>query len=427
MKSKFFHRIYYGWVIVFIAGLGVFFSGPGQTYSNSQFIDEYIREFGWSRSQVSGLYSSATLVAGLIMIFVGRFIDKFGQRAMMVTVGSVFAIACFFNSIVSSMWMLAIGFFLIRLLGQGSMSLIPNTLVAQWFIKRRGLALSIMTLGSFASAAVFPFINTWLIDTWDWQFAWRFWGVLLLVVFVPLALFVRNKPEEMGLQPDGLLGRQDKSVKPGMGAAIKDNVQDWTLKEAMRTKAFWAILICVGIPAMVNTGITFHIISIFGTNQLSPEVAAMVLSLMAIVGIPMSFVSGYVTDKIKTNYLLLIIFVIEFILLLMLLVTTNLFMAVLFGTLWGIANGLERIGLNVIWPNYFGRKYIGSINGVGVTMTVLGSAFGPLPFGIGFDIFHNYSPVILVTLLFPLIGVVCSLVAKKPDKTQLTITKRTQR
>src|SRR5699024_2034288 len=111
-----------------------------------------------------------------------------------------------------------------------------------------------MTLGSFASAADLPFIYKCLIDTWDWQFAWRFWGVLLLVVFVPLAIFVRNKPEEMGLQPDGLLGRQDKSVKPGMGAAIKDNVQDWTLKEAMRTKAFWAILICVGIPAMVNTG-----------------------------------------------------------------------------------------------------------------------------------------------------------------------------
>src|SRR5699024_1463081 len=113
--------------IVFIAGLGVFFSGPGQTYSNSAFIDEYIRDFGWSRSQVSGLYSLATLLAGLIMIFVGRFIDRFGQRIMMVSIGTLFGLACFFNSIVSSMWMLALGFFLVRLLGQGSMSLIPNT------------------------------------------------------------------------------------------------------------------------------------------------------------------------------------------------------------------------------------------------------------------------------------------------------------
>ncbi|MEQ6389937.1 MFS transporter [Bacillaceae bacterium S4-13-58] len=419
MLKKYVKNIYYGWIIIGIAALGVFFSGPGQTYSNSAFIDEYIRELGWSRSEVSGLYSFATLCAGLLMIFVGRFIDRFGQRLMMVVVGTLFAFACFFNSQVTSMWMLAIGFFLVRLLGQGSMSLIPNTLVAQWFVKRRGFAFSLMTLGSFASAMSFPLINTWLIQTWDWRFAWSFWGVLLLVIFVPIALFgVRNKPEEMGLQPDGNQKQLEK-FKPILGTTVVEAEQDWTLKEAMKTKSFWAILICVGIPAMVNTGITFHIISIFESNNLTPEIAAMVLSLMAVVGIPMSLVSGIITEKIKTNYLLLFIFIIELILLLLLLVTTNLFIAIVFGTLWGISNGFERIGLNVIWPNYFGRKYIGSINGVGVTAGVLGSAFGPLPFGIGFDMFQSYVPVLLFVLIFPVIGIICSLIAKKPEKSEI--------
>src|SRR5699024_5908515 len=312
-------------------------------------------------------------------------------------------------------------FFLIRLFGQGSMSLIPNTLVAQWFLKKRGIAFSIMTLGSFASAMSFPLINTWLIDTWDWQFAWRFWGILLLFVFVPIAfLGVRNKPEEMGLEPDGFLEDKRHNSQYKLGISIVETEENWTLKEAMKTITFWAILICVGIPAMVNTGITFHIISIFGTNELSPELAALVLSLMAFVGIPMSFVSGYITEKIKTNYLLVIIFIIQIILLLMLLVTTNFIIAILFGVLWGVANGIERIGLNVIWPNYFGRKYIGSINGVGATVGVLGSAFGPLPFGIGYDVFQNYTIVIIITLIFPIIGVFCSLIAKKPCKAELT-------
>ncbi|MFD2043330.1 MFS transporter [Ornithinibacillus salinisoli] len=421
MAKKFFQNFYYGWFIVFIAALGVFFSGPGQTYSNSAFIDQYINDFGWSRSEVSGIYSVATLVAGLIMMFVGRSIDKYGQRSMMVTIGTLFGLACFFNSMVSNIWMLAIGFFLVRLLGQGSMSLIPNTLVAQWFVKKRGIAFSIMTIGSFASAMMFPIVNTWMIETWDWRFAWQVWGVLLLVVFVPTALLgVRNKPEEMGLIPDGFADRNKDHNRPVMGTALKESDQDWTLSEARKTRAFWAILICVGIPAMVNTGITFHIISIFGTNDLSPEIAATVLSLMAVVGIPMSFVSGYITDKIQTNYLLVVIFGIEILLLLLLLVTNNLIIAILFGTLWGIANGLERIGLNVIWPNYFGRKYIGSINGVGVTMGVIGSSLGPLPFGVGYDIFQSYTPVLLVTLLFPVIGVICSLLATKPNKAKLS-------
>ncbi|WP_100012399.1 MFS transporter [Lentibacillus sediminis] len=418
--NRVFQKFYYGWVIVFIGGLGVFFSGPGQTYSNSIFIDQYINDFGWSRTEVSSIYSGATLIAGLLMMLVGRFIDRFGQRTMMVAVGSLFALACFFNSMVSTIWMLAVGFFLVRLLGQGSMSLIPNTLVAQWFVEKRGRAISIKTLGSFASAMLFPIINIWLISNWGWQFAWQFWGILLLIIFVPAALFfVRNKPEDMGLVPDGLKQKKASNTKPVMGAAVQAAEQNWTLEEARKTRAFWAILVCVGIPAMVNTGITFHIISIFGSNQLSAGTAAMVLSLMAVVGIPMSLVSGYITDKIQTNYLLFAIFFIEIILLLMLLVTTSFWVAVLFGTIWGIANGLERISINVIWPNYFGRKYIGSINGVGVTMTVIGSSLGPLPFGVGFDLFNSYTPVLLATLIFPLIGMVCAIIAKKPDKAEV--------
>ncbi|MRH41080.1 MFS transporter [Aquibacillus halophilus] len=402
--------------------MGVFFSGPGQTYSNSIFVDEYIKDFGWSRSQVSGLYSIATLFAGFTMILVGRFIDRFGQRTMMVIVGSALAAACFFNSAVTSMWMFAVGIFLIRLLGQGSMSLIPNTLVAQWFIEKRGRAVSFISLGSFASAMLFPIINTWLIQTWDWQLAWRFWGIMLLVVFVPLAFFgVKNRPEDIGLVPDGISEPKTRDSETKKGKDYLDPEVSWQLNEAVKTRAFWMILICVGIPSMINTGITFHIISIFGSNELEPEVAAMVLSLMAVVGIPMSFISGFITEKIKTNYMLLMVFVIEIILLLLLLIMSNFVIAITVGVLWGIGNGFGRIATNVIWPDYFGRRYIGSINGVGVTMGVAGSAFGPLPFGFGFDFFHSYTPVLLISLIFPLIGVVCSLLATKPEKEMTSV------
>jgi MFS family permease len=184
--------------------MGVFFSGPGQTYSVSVFIDSYINDFGWSRSQVSGIYSGDTLAAGLYMLFVGRFIDIHGQRKMAVLVGIGLGLACFWNSLVTNMAMLFIGFFFLRLLGQGSMTLIPNTLIPQWFIEKRGKALSMMAIGGFASSAALPPINAWLVSEWGWSFWWKVWGLLLLVVFVPLAYFlIRNKPEDLGLLPDG--------------------------------------------------------------------------------------------------------------------------------------------------------------------------------------------------------------------------------
>ncbi|RRD95578.1 MFS transporter [Bacillus licheniformis] len=415
---------YYGWVIVIISALGVFFSGPGQTYSNSIFIDEYISHFGWSRSEVSGIYSAATLCAGILMMFVGRFVDKLGQRKMMVIVGFVLGAACFFNSFAMNIWMVAAGFFLIRLFGQGSMTLLPNTLVPQWFIKKRGRAMSFMAVGSFASAALFPVLNAWMIEKWNWQFTWQVWGFLLVFFFVPLAFFgVRNQPEDMGLLPDGRKNSHAANQNIQMHSSAPITEVDWTLKEAMRTGSFWYVLICAGIPSLVNTGITFHLLSILGENGLSPQVAATVLSLMAMVGFPITMVSGFILEKIKTNLLLAFIFIMEIILLFLLLATKSIAAAILFGVVWGVANGLERITLNIIWPNYFGRRHIGSINGLAMAVTVVGSAFGPLPLGVGFDMFHNYTTVLLLMLILPGAGFICALLAKKPVKQKSLSTK----
>ncbi|WP_259599873.1 MFS transporter [Clostridium botulinum] len=359
----------------------------------------------------SSIYSIATLIAGFTMIIVGRFIDKFGQKKMILFAGSLLALSCFLNSMISNTLMLFIGFFLIRLFGQGSMTLIPNTLVPQWFIQKRGLAFSMMTLGSFVSAMIFPIINVWLISQWGWRFAWQFWGILILILFIPIVwLFTYNKPEELKLLPDGKKVTTDKNNKD-------NNIileESWTLKEATKTNTFWMLLICVGIPSMINTGITFHIVSIFSDNGLNASSAAIVLSLMAIVGIPMSFVSGVITDKIKTNYILLTIFIIEIGLLLLLSHVTTYVLAIIFGIIWGVANGLERIGTNIVWANYFGRKYVGSINGIGSTMLVIGSSLGPLPLGLGHDVFQSYSVTIYIMILFPIIGLICAILAKKP-------------
>ena len=414
MKNK--NNFYYGWVIVAVCGLAVFFSGPGQTYSNAAFIDEYIKEFGWSRTEVSSLYSFATLIAGFVMIGVGNFIDRFGQKKMMLIAAIVLALATFFNSFVQNMFMLAIGFFFIRLFGQGSMTLIPNTLVPQWFIRKRGLAFSLMMLGSFSSAMLLPIINVWLISEWGWRFAWQFWGFALLLIFVPIAwIFIRNTPEEMGLSPDGLR-LNTSSDEENEGGDIHVLEDSWTLKEASRTLSFWTLLICVGIPSMVNTGITFHIVSIFKENGLEMGASAMVLSLMAMVGIPMSFVSGLITDRIRTNYILVMIFLIEIILLLFLNNVTTYALAILFGVIWGMSNGLERIGTNVVWSNYFGRRYVGSINGVGSTMVVIGSSLGPLPFGLGYDMFGSYTFILTLMVVFPVIGIISALLSKKPQR-----------
>lgn len=116
------------------------------------------------------------------------------------------------------------------------------------------------------------------------------------------------------------------------------------------------------------------------------------------------------------NYILAGIFAGEIIFVVMLLFVNSYFLTIVFGVLWGISGGLERIALNYVWPSYFGRLALGSIKGSAMTVMVIGSALGPLPFGFAYDLFGGHEEILLLTIIFPLIGIICSLLAKNPAK-----------
>ncbi|MDQ0338779.1 MFS family permease [Caldalkalibacillus uzonensis] len=412
-KSPFF----YGWVIVVMGALGLFFSGPGQTYSVSVFIDAYIEAFGWDRTLVSSIYSGATLLAGLLLFVVGKLVDRFGQRPMTVAVALLLGLACLWNSFVMGPVMLFIGFFLIRLLGQGSMTLLPNTLVPQWFVRYRGRAISFMSVGVLLSAAAFPPLNNWLIQNWGWPVAWRVWFVVLVFFFAPLALYlIRNKPEDVGLLPDN--DRRRKSTGSVGTTMSTSSIQEesWTLKEAMRTRAFWLILFCVGVPSMVNTGITFHLFSILAESGIGRGTTAFLLSLVPLIGFVCSLAAGFIMEKVKVHYVLCVTFLIELGSIMILLLGSSVYTILFFVLLWGIFEGFLRVCVGVVWPNYFGREHLGTIRSVVTTVTVIGSALGPLPFGIAYDLYGRYSEVLLLIMLFPLLAVFAAILSPPPVK-----------
>ena len=120
---------FYGWIVLAVAGLALFASGPGQTFSISVFIDPIIEDTGWSRTLVSGMYTAGSLTGALAMIFVGRLLDRYGARTMLVAVGFLFGIAVASMGAVRHPAQLYAGFVGIRSLGQGSLTLIPTTLI----------------------------------------------------------------------------------------------------------------------------------------------------------------------------------------------------------------------------------------------------------------------------------------------------------
>ncbi len=404
-------RVFYGWVMVALAGFTLFFSGPGQTFSVSVFIDSYINDFGWTRSTVSGMYSIGTLMAGMIMGVVGGLFDKYGHRKMGVAVAILFGFALLYMSTVRTVSMLLFGFFLIRLLGQGSMSLIGTTLVPQWFIKKKGRAISIVSVFGAMSLAILPPINIWIIQNFSWRTGWRVWAVMMWVVVTPtIYFFIRTRPEDIGLSPDN----ETHALIDG-GIRVAEEVS-WTLKEAVRTRAFWMILYSVIIPSAIITGCIFHQISILGQAGLTPEKVALISSITSIIRLPLVLVAGQLADRIQLRYLLATSQGVLLIMLIALYVANSVPLVVVYGILMGIQMTLQGLVMGVIWPDYYGRKHLSTIRGTTMMAGVIGSALGPLPFGFAYDVFGGYTEVVIVSMLFPLIGTIFALLARKPVK-----------
>jgi MFS family permease len=403
---------FYGWIIVGVSALTIFFSGPGQTYSVSTFIDSYITEFGWSRSTVSGMYSMGTLAAGLLMGLVGNFIDRRGHRAMTTAIALIFGLACLGMSLVNSPITLLAGFFTIRLLGQGSMSLSSSTLVPQWFIRKKGRALSLVALGGAAGSALLPPLNTWLIEHYGWRTGWRTWTILLWLIMAPAAyLLTRNRPEDVGLTPDD--GTQTHSATEPDPSPPEDS---WTVREAMGTRSFWLLLFCVMIPSAINTGLIFHQISIMDQVGIPAQSAAAVMSIMALIRLPVVLLAGQIIDRVPTRFVQVGSMAGLLITMVALYMTDSVQMAVVYGALTGITMAFQIIVSGVIWPDYYGRQHLGSIRGMTMMAGVIGSALGPLPYGYAYDIFGGYTEALTASMIFPILGMIAAYLAKPPMK-----------
>lgn len=402
---------FYGWVIVFVAFITVFFSGPGQTYSISMFIEEFINEFGWSRSFISGLYATGTLIAGLTMTFIGRMTERIGHRRMLVAVALLLGLSTLWMSFVQLPWMILIGFIGLRIFGQGSMTLIPNSLVPQWFVTKRGRALSFVALGSMVGSAVIPLFNLQIIEIWGWRATWQVWAVLLAAVMAPIAYFlVRERPEDLGLLPDNAQ-KQDQ----GSLASTKLHTEvSFTLKEAMRTRVFWIVLAATTLPPMIMTGLTFHHLSIMEINGIGSNVAASVFTVAALAAFPCTFLAGYMGDRWPVRYLLVASMVGHAVSIIYVLWTNSPLSAITLGILRGADQGLFAIINGVIWPEYFGREHLPSLRGMATTAMVVGSSLGPIIVGAAYDMIGSYTQVIVLMAILPLIAGAAVMVTPEP-------------
>ena len=394
------NRIFYGWFIVASAGVVVFCTGPGQSYVFSVFIDSIIEDTGLSRTGVSVLYLASTALSALLVTFVSRLADRYGARIMLVAAGIGLGAACFGMATATHILIFFVAFAALRALGQGSLSISCVLLVNQWFVSRRGRAVAIMTMGAVVSTALFPPFARFLIDSIDWRGAYAILGVLVIALIVPVAiLVVRNRPEDMGLFPDGSDRPPVSETRPAASTARRR-------ANVYLSPSFWLLAIALSTPSLVSTALIFHQASIFEENGLSATVAASSFALYSAASAVCSLAAGFAVDRIGPN--LLVVFSMATLLatLVLAVVSDSLIVAMIYVLMMGISAGSYIIVQSTIWAYHYGRHGLGRIQGPAMTLSVCASAVGPLPLAIFHELTGTYTLGMLLMMSLPVASVV---------------------
>lgn len=400
-------RIFYGWLMLAAAALGIFASGPGQSHTFSVFVGPIGRDLDLSATAIASAYGIATLAASFGLPLMGRLVDRFGVRRMLVVVAALLGTACLLFSQVTGMASLAIGFAALRFLGQGSLMLNCANLVSQWFHRQRGFALGLMMLGFAASMAVHPVLGTWLGEQFGWRSAYVVLGLLTWVILLPVfILFVRHKPEEVGLLPDGRPPAED-DAPPAAETGID-------LRTALRMPAFYIIAAGLFLMSMLATALHFFQVSIFESQGLDREIAAGVFTISAVAMVVTMPLIGRLLDLLPTRPVFAVGLCIQSGSLIAITFASDLTGAVVYGVMFGLNNAMSLSLLSYLWPRFFGRRHLGSIQGTGQMLTVIGASLGPLPLGLAHDLFSGYGATLYVLALLPVLSALSLLLLPPP-------------
>ncbi|MCA9016278.1 MAG: MFS transporter [Planctomycetaceae bacterium] len=405
------HKFFPGWTMMGIAAMAQYLSAPGQSFSVAVFKDPMRAGLGLTETQYSLAYGFATIVSACLLPFVGRMLDRWGARIILPVTATGLAVACFFMSRIHTLTELYIGFSLVRSLGQGALTLISVWMVGEWFEKKRGRATALAGFGSAFSVMTVPLINSWLITHYGWKTGWVFHAVFVAVCLILPGIFiVRNRPEDLGLHPDGIdpsLEPEPEEALPGKKPRrplITATIESWTVREVLRDPTFWKLLSVITTHALVGTGLVFHQISLLGSHGVPEHWAIRMMSFQAICATVLMFPAGWVTDRLPSRYILFFSMICLSVANLIVLTMPAIWMVVGYSFLLGMTGSIFRSTATVVWINYYGRMNQGAVRGVAWSMMILASALGPLPVAMSIDYFGSYNPVLCLFTAMPLLA-----------------------
>ncbi len=408
---------FYGWIILACACAAAIARGGPAVATMSIFVEPMTREFGWSRTAMSGAVSLGGVLAAISSPMVGALLDRSGARAILCAAVLTTGVTLAALSQIHSLLAFYLLFCIARLNFAGPFDIGIYGAINSWFVARRAFASSIVAVTQLAGLIVVPLVGHVVMQHADWRSAWVVIGVLVLVVgLIPNWLLMVRRPEDMGLAPDGAIAASDAPDKGAAASATPVPPEPaFTRAQALRTRAFWMLSLFVLMAYPIQAGMSLHQAAHLIECGLSPTAAVSAVAIFSL-GTAISAVAfGNAGRWISVRMALAISGVLLSASALVTAIVTTPLMGTMSAILFGFGLGALQTVLPVAWADYFGRKNFGAIRGVALTFQVTAQACGPLLSGVLRDWTGTYVVSLIVFAGLGLLAAMAALLIRQPS------------
>lgn len=388
-------RLYYGWVLVLTLAVTETVSYGVLYYAFTVFLAPMQADLGWSRAALAGAFSLAQLVSGIAAMPAGRWLDRHGPRVLM-TAGSCVAVLLLLAwSWVDRLWLFYLIWAAIGVVGAAVLYEPAFVVVANWFVRRRSRALTVLTfIAGFASVIFIPLAG-WLVEVQGWRAALVTLAVILGLTTIPLhALVLRRRPADLGLLPDGARDSDgfESQAAAGESRLSKPPAEHSVpVRDALRGAVFRWMAAAFFLNAVGQIALHVHLVPYLTGRGYGAGFAATVAGLIGIMALPGRLILTPLGDRVPRAYLTAFIFLLQALALAVLLTVESTAGVIVYVILFGAGFGAVTPMRAALVAEFYGPAHYGSISGVLAFWITLARALGPVSVGLAFDRFGGYG------------------------------------
>ena len=384
-------------------------------FGMSTFFPSFEREFGWSRTAISGAFSLARVESGLLGPIEGYFVDRVGPRRIMYIGIVICALGFVSLSFVNSLPMLYVAIVLGIVLGSSLGYHMPiSLLIAKIFQERRSFAFGVFRMGPGLSGVIVPFVGA-IIVGWGWRTAAVLSGFMLLLAGVPIAYFINRiaQAEE-----------RDRELASATSAGISADAPrsldpQFTLKEALRLHTFWFFSVAMALRHMVTEGVSVHFVILLVDRGWSTEAASSLLGVSALIGAPTRIGMGWLGDVVDKRQLIIGLLLALGASVGVMGWASDSLVFTTFMVIYSLAYGGLASLQEPIRADYFGTKAFATIQGVSRSITTAGTFMGPIVAGLFYDLTKSYAVAFTIFAIVSLLSTALMFFAKPPVRVTL--------